>query len=48
MDARCDWGYAVSTNGVRFVNQGQISHLGNVEDDHLVHDKGGGHYFMYH
>ncbi|MCX6929791.1 MAG: hypothetical protein NT154_42240 [Verrucomicrobia bacterium] len=48
MDAHCDWGYAVSTNGVRFVKKGQISHLGNVEDDHVVHDRAGGRYFMYY
>ena len=48
MDQRCDWGYAVSTDGVHFVKKGQISHLGNVEDDHVVHDKATGRYFMYY
>ena len=46
--AHCDWGYAVSTDGVHFVKKGQISHLGQVEDDHVVHDKTSGHYFMYY
>jgi len=45
---RCDWGYAVSTNGSQFVKKGQISHLGNVEDDHVVHDKATGFYYMYY
>jgi|GEM_PF-3435643 len=44
----CDWGYAVSNDGVHFVKKGRISHLGNVEDDHLVHDKVTGCYFMYY
>jgi beta-fructofuranosidase len=45
---RCDWGYAVSADGSRFVKKGQISHLGEVEDDHVVHDKATGRYFMYY
>ena len=48
MDQRCDWGYAVSTDGVHFVKKGQISHLGQVEDDHVVHDQATGRYFMYY
>jgi len=44
----CDWGYAVSTNGVHFVKKGQISHIGQVEDDYVVHDPVSGHYFMYY
>ena len=44
----CDWGYAVSTDGVHFVKKGQLSHLGNVEDDHVVHDKATGRYFMFY
>lgn len=48
MDKHCDWGYAVSTDGVHFVKKGQLSHLGNVEDDHVVHDKASGRYFMYY
>lgn len=48
MDNYCDWGYAVSTDGVHFEKKGQISHLGNVEDDHVVHDQTTGHYFMYY
>jgi hypothetical protein len=47
-NTHCDWGYAVSTDGVRFVKKGRISHLGNVEDDHVVHDKAAGRYFMYY
>jgi hypothetical protein len=47
-NTHCDWGYAVSTDGVHFVKKGQISHLGNVEDDHVVHDAGTGRYFMYY
>ena len=34
----CDWAFAVSADGSHFVKKGQISHLGNVEDDHVVHD----------
>jgi hypothetical protein len=48
MDQHCDWGYAVSTDGVHFEKKGRISHLGNLEDDHIVHDKTTGHYFMYY
>jgi hypothetical protein len=48
MGQHCDWGYAVSTDGVRFIKKGQLSHLGNVEDDHVVHDKQSGRYFMYY
>jgi len=48
MDNHCDWGYAVSTDGVHFEKEGQISHLGNVEDDHVLHVEATGHYFMYY
>ena len=48
MDRHCEWGYAVSTDGVKFVKKGQISHLGDVEDDHVAHDKASGRYFMYY
>jgi len=48
MSQHCDWGYAVSTDGVHFVKKGQLSHLGNVEDDHVVHDKATGRYLMYY
>jgi hypothetical protein len=48
MNNRCDWGYAVSSDGVHFAKQGQISHLGDVEDDHVVHDTAGGRYLMYY
>ncbi len=48
IDAHCDWGYATSTDGVHFVKQSQLSHLGHVEDDHVVHDPTSGRYFMYY
>jgi hypothetical protein len=48
MDQHCDWGYAVSSDGVHFQKRGQLSHLGNVEDDHVVHDSASGRYFMYY
>ena len=48
MEQHCDWGYAVSADGLHFEKKGQISLLGNVEDDHVVHDKTSGHYFMYY
>lgn len=48
MDQHCDWGYAVSRDGVHFEKKGRISHLGNLEDDHIVHDKTTGHYFIYY
>jgi hypothetical protein len=44
----CDWGYAVSKDGTHFEKKGQISRLGHVEDDHVVHDKASGRYFMYY
>jgi hypothetical protein len=47
-NTHCDWGYAISADGVRFVKKEQISHLGNVEDDHVVHDPVTGRYFMYY
>jgi len=46
--SHCDWGYAVSQDGVKFVKKRQLSHLGNVEDDHVVHDRAAGRYFMYY
>lgn len=48
MEQHCDWGYAVSADGMHFEKKGQISHLDNVEDDHIMHDKATGHYFMYY
>lgn len=48
IDNHCDWGYAVSTDSVHFEKKGQISHLCHVEDDHVVHDKTTGRYFMYY
>ena len=47
-NTHCDWGYAVSKDGTHFTKQGQISHLGNVEDDHVVHDTVAGRYYMYY
>ena len=47
-NTHCDWGFAVSIDGVHFIKKGQISHLGNVEDDHVVHDPITGRYFMYY
>lgn len=44
----CDWGFATSEDGTAFVKRGQISHLGNVEDVHVVRDAAGGHYHMYY
>jgi hypothetical protein len=48
LDPHCDWGYATSNDGVHFVKHGQLSHLGRVEDDHVVHDPSSGRYFMYY
>jgi hypothetical protein len=48
METHCDWGYAESSDGVRFVKKGRISRLGNVEDDHVVHDGSAGRYFIYY
>ena len=48
MGGHCNWGYAVSADGVHFEKRGQISRLGNVEDDHVVHDKAAGRYYMYY
>jgi hypothetical protein len=45
---RCEWGYATSTDGVHFVKQAQLSHLGGVEDDRVVHDRQRGEYFMFY
>jgi hypothetical protein len=45
---RGDWGYATSTDGTHFVEHGQLSHLGNCEDDHVFHDPASGKYFMYY
>jgi hypothetical protein len=43
-----DWGYATSTDGTHFAKQGQISHLGHVEDDRVVYDNKRGEYFMFY
>lgn len=47
-DDVCEWGYATSRDGVHFVKQCRLSHLGRVEDDHVVHDQKSGRYFMYY
>jgi acetyl esterase/lipase len=44
----CDWAFAVSKDGSSFTKKGQISHLGHVEDCHVVHDKNSGRYYMYY
>jgi predicted GH43/DUF377 family glycosyl hydrolase len=44
----CDWGYAVSEDGSNFEKIGRLSHLGGVEDNHVVHDKDAGRYYMYY
>jgi len=44
----CDWGYAVSADGTHFTKKGRISHLGQVEDDHVIHDQSNGRYHMYY
>jgi hypothetical protein len=44
----CDWGFAVSEDGRHFTKKGQISELGGVEDDHVVHDRTSGCYYMYY
>ena len=40
--------YAVSVDGTHFTKKGRISHLGGVEDDHVIHDPGSGRYYMYY
>jgi predicted GH43/DUF377 family glycosyl hydrolase len=44
----CDWGYAESKDGVHFTKKGQISHLGQEEDDRVAHDPKTGRYYMYY
>ena len=48
IDRHCNWGYAVSNDGVHFEKKGQLSHLHALEDDHVIHDPRSGHYFMYY
>jgi hypothetical protein len=43
-----DWGYATSTDGTHFVKQARLSHLGQVEDDRVVHDRQRGEYFIFY
>lgn len=47
-NTHCDWAFAVSTDGSHFVKKGQISHLGNVEDIHVVHDAAKARYYLYY
>lgn len=44
----CDWGYAISKDGIHFEKKGRLSHLGALEDDHVVHDPGNARYYMYY
>ena len=44
----CDWAYAESKDGTHFEKKGRISHLGRVEDCHVVHDRASGKYLMYY
>ena len=44
----CDWAFAASADGSHFVKKSRISHLGNVEDDHVVHDTAQGVYRIYY
>lgn len=44
----CDWGYATSGDGSHFTKKGKISNLGQVEDDHVVHDLANKRYHMYY
>jgi len=45
--SHCDWGYATSTDGVNFEKKGQISHLGDLEDIHVVHNQMNNKYYLY-
>jgi len=44
----CDWGYAESADGSHFIKRQRISHLGAVEDDHIVYDPGTNEYHMFY
>jgi predicted GH43/DUF377 family glycosyl hydrolase len=46
--SHCDWGYATSVDGVHFEKKGQISHLGNLEDIHVVHNPEDDKYYLYY
>lgn len=45
---KTNWAYAVSSDGSHFEIKGQISYLGNVEDDHVVHNLEDGKYYMFY
>jgi hypothetical protein len=51
-DGDSGWGYAVSSEGTHFQKRRKLpargADLNHVEDDHVVHDKTSGHYFMYY
>ena len=51
-DGVSGWGYAVSSDGTHFQKKGRLpargADLNHVEDDHVVHDKASGAYFMYY
>ena len=44
----CNWGYATSKDGSKFEKHGQISHLGNVEDIHVVHNLENDKYYLFY
>jgi hypothetical protein len=46
--APCDWAYAESADGSTFVKRGRISHIGHVEDIHVVSDRRSGKYWLYY
>jgi predicted GH43/DUF377 family glycosyl hydrolase len=45
---QCEWAYAESKDGTHFDERGPISHLGAVEDIHVVHDAKAGEYRLYY
>ena len=51
-DGDSGWGYAVSSDGTHFQERRKLpaqgADLNHVEDDHVVHDKTSGDYFMYY
>jgi hypothetical protein len=52
LDGCSGLGYAVSSDGTHFQKKGRLpapsADLNRVEDDHVVHDKASGRYFMYY
>jgi hypothetical protein len=45
---KTNWAYTTSADGSHFEKKEQISHLGNVEDDHVVHNPADGKYYMFY